>query len=182
MHDIRTFIDWLSYHPTSDLGRFVRQLWILAKETGKGFGWPYLFIAALPFGLLRRTGGCARRWLLGLAATFICVGPLMVGLLNPAEDRASVDVASLSRDDLCALGKWAHGEGGQCHAGQPGFVALLARHAEFHRAAGEVGTRVNQRRYRGAEEALTPGAPFARCTSEVVAPGDPLRISPAGPP
>ena len=75
------------WHPTDELGRFIGQLWIVAKETGKGFGWPYFVFAALPFGLLRRTGGCARHWLLGLTATFVCVGPLMVGLLNPSEDQ-----------------------------------------------------------------------------------------------
>jgi hypothetical protein len=81
-----------SYHPTHELGRFVGQLWIVAKDTGEGFGWLYLVFAALPFGLLRRTDGCARHWLLGLTAAFVCVGPLMVGLLNPSEDRATVDL------------------------------------------------------------------------------------------
>jgi hypothetical protein len=80
------------WHPTDELGRFVRQLWILAKETWEGFGWPYLVFALLPFGLLRRAVGCARKWLLGLTATFVCVGPLMIGLPNPSEDRASTDV------------------------------------------------------------------------------------------
>jgi hypothetical protein len=75
------------WHPTGELGRLIGQLWIVAKETGEGFGWPYFVFAALPFGLLRRTGGCARRWLLGLAAVFVCVGPLMIGLLNPSEDQ-----------------------------------------------------------------------------------------------
>jgi hypothetical protein len=80
------------WHPTDELGRFIGQLWIVAKDTGAGLGWLYLVFAALPLGLLRRTGGCARHWLLGLTATFVCVGPLMVGLLNPSEDRASVDL------------------------------------------------------------------------------------------
>jgi hypothetical protein len=80
------------WNPTDELSRFVGQLWIVAKDTAKGFGWPYFVFAALPFGLLRRTGVCARHWLLGLAATLVCVGPLMVGLLNPSEDRASVDL------------------------------------------------------------------------------------------
>jgi hypothetical protein len=48
------------WHPTNELGRFIGQLWIVAKDTGEGFGWPYFIFAALPFGLLRRTGGCAR--------------------------------------------------------------------------------------------------------------------------
>ncbi len=80
------------WQPTSELGRYIGQLWIVAKEIGKGFGWPYLVVAALPFGLLRRAGGCARRWMLGLAAAFVCVGPLMVALLSPSADRASVDL------------------------------------------------------------------------------------------
>src|ERR1017187_8102287 len=80
------------YHPTDELGRFIGQLWILVKETGEGFGWPYLVFAALPFGLLRRAGGCARNWLLGLAAAVLCVGPLMVALLNPSADRANVEL------------------------------------------------------------------------------------------
>jgi len=80
------------WHPTDELGRYVGQLWIVAKDTGAGFGWPYFVFAVLPLGLLRRTGGCARHWLLGLAAVVVCVGPLMVALLNPSEDRASVEL------------------------------------------------------------------------------------------
>jgi hypothetical protein len=75
------------WHPTDELGRFIGQLWIVAKETGEGFGWPYLVFAALTFGLFRRTGGCARNWLLDLTAALVCVGPLMVALLNPSEDQ-----------------------------------------------------------------------------------------------
>jgi hypothetical protein len=80
------------YHPTDELGRMVQQLWLLAKEAGNGFGWLYLVFAVLPFGLLRRTGRCARNWLLGLAATLLCVGPLMMTLLNPSVDGASTDL------------------------------------------------------------------------------------------
>jgi hypothetical protein len=67
------------WHPTDELGRFIGQLWIVAKETGEGFGWPYFVLAALPFGLLRRTGGCARRWLLGSAAVLFVSGRLWSG-------------------------------------------------------------------------------------------------------
>jgi hypothetical protein len=80
------------YHPTDELGRFLGQLWIVTEVAGTGLGWPYLVFAVLPLGLLRRTGGFAQHWLISLAATFLCVGPLMVGLLNPSEDRASVDL------------------------------------------------------------------------------------------
>jgi hypothetical protein len=80
------------WHPTDELGRFIGQLWIVVKDTGAGFGWPYFVFALLPLGLLRRTGGCARNWLLGLTAALVCVGPLMVTLLNPSNDLASVEL------------------------------------------------------------------------------------------
>ena len=79
-------------HPTDDLGRFAEQLWLLAKEAGTGFGWVFLVFAALPLGLLRRTGRGARNWLLGLAAALLCAGPLMMMMLNPTADRASTDL------------------------------------------------------------------------------------------
>lgn len=80
------------WHATDDLGRFVQQLWLLAREVVRGFGWPYLLFAVLPLGLLRRTSRSARIWLLGLAAVLLCVGPLMMTLLNPSADRASTDL------------------------------------------------------------------------------------------
>jgi hypothetical protein len=80
------------WHPTDELGRFVEQLWILGREMGKGFGWLYLVFALLPLGLMRRTCRCARNWLAGLTAAFLCVGPLLMTLLNPTADRASTDL------------------------------------------------------------------------------------------
>ena len=72
------------WHPTDELGRFVQQLWLLVKEMGNGFGWLYLVFAVLPLGPLRRTGRCARNWLLGSGAALLCVGPLLMTLLNPS--------------------------------------------------------------------------------------------------
>jgi hypothetical protein len=79
------------YAPTSELGRFILQLGTLVKESWTGLGWPYYLFIALPFGFLWRAERRARNWLLGSAAVFICVGPLLVELLNPSNDRGSVD-------------------------------------------------------------------------------------------
>jgi len=68
---------------TDDLGRFIGQLWTMAKETGKGFGWFYLPFAVLPFCRLGQTDRTARNWMLGLVALFLGTGPLMVAVLNP---------------------------------------------------------------------------------------------------
>jgi hypothetical protein len=78
-----------------------------------------------------------------------------------------VDVATLSRDDCCALGKWIYGDGKRLGA-RAGFVELIERHKRFHRVAGGVAEMINHRQYRQAEEALAPGTPFSQATSEVV--------------
>jgi hypothetical protein len=79
-------------NPTNELGRFLGQLRMVTKETWKGFGWPYFVFATLPFFLLCRAMQRARNWLLGLAAMFVSVCPLMVALLNPTADLGSVQL------------------------------------------------------------------------------------------
>jgi hypothetical protein len=74
------------------IASFLRQLGIVAKETSSGLGWPYVVFALVPLWNLRRTVQNRRNWLLGLVALFICVGPLMVAMLGPRADLASVDV------------------------------------------------------------------------------------------
>jgi methyl-accepting chemotaxis protein len=91
-----------------------------------------------------------------------------VKLRDAIESRSTVDTATLSRDDCCALGKWVYGDGQQRLGGRASFSELIERHKHFHRVAGSVGEQINQRRYREAEEALAPGTPFADATSAVV--------------
>jgi len=54
----------------------------------------------LPFCFLRVTARSARNWMLGLASLFICVGPLMVAILNPSADRQSLE---LIEPHFCAM-------------------------------------------------------------------------------
>jgi methyl-accepting chemotaxis protein len=91
-----------------------------------------------------------------------------VKLRNAIEERASIDVATLQRDDCCALGKWVYGEGKQRFSDRPNFMQLVERHKTFHRVAGQVGELINQKEYLRAEEAVAPGTPFATATREVV--------------
>jgi methyl-accepting chemotaxis protein len=89
-------------------------------------------------------------------------------LRDAIENRATVDTATLSRDDCCPLGKWVYGDGGQRFGHQPGFTALVERHKTFHRVAGNVGELINRKQYLEAEQAVSPGTPFATATREVV--------------
>ena len=90
-----------------------------------------------------------------------------VKLRDAIESRATVDVATLSRDDCCALGKWIYGDG-QRLGGRETFTQLVQRHQRFHRVAGGVAEKINRRQYREAEDDLAPGTPFAQATSDVV--------------
>ena len=90
-----------------------------------------------------------------------------VKLRDAIEGRSTVDAATLSRDDCCALGKWIYGDG-QRLAGRSTFTELIERHQHFHRVAGGVAEQINRRQYREAEEALAPGTPFSQATSQVV--------------
>jgi hypothetical protein len=47
---------------------------------------------------------------------------------------------AVSRDDLCTLGHWIYGIGGERFGHLPAFSVVKSRHAHFHRCAGEVLT------------------------------------------
>ncbi|MBT9487403.1 MAG: cache domain-containing protein [Rubrivivax sp.] len=90
-----------------------------------------------------------------------------VRLRQAIAERGRLDATTLCRDNACPLGQWLHGPGGKRWGGQPGFTALLERHAEFHRAAGQVAERINSGAYADAERLIGSGSDFARCSTEV---------------
>ena len=85
---------WVQPHPTDQLLRFARQLWMLAKQTSSGLGWPYLLLTPLPFCLFPVTVRIASKWLVALAAALICAGPCVMAWLNPEQDRSTVDLSA----------------------------------------------------------------------------------------
>ena len=90
-----------------------------------------------------------------------------VRLRQAIAGRERLDAADICRDDRCALGQWIHGPGGRRHGTRTLFTDLLARHAEFHRAAGEVARRINAGAYDDAQQLLDSGSEFARLSGEV---------------
>lgn len=79
-------------NPTHDFGIFVRNLWMMGADVVGRFGWYYVGFIVLTVVVLPWTNRVTRRWLLGLAALFCCVGPLTVAVFNPAWDRQSRDL------------------------------------------------------------------------------------------
>jgi methyl-accepting chemotaxis protein len=55
-----------------------------------------------------------------------------------------LDSATVCKDNQCVLGKWIYGEG-QAHNNAPHYGDLLAKHANFHRCAGDVVKSVEEK-------------------------------------
>ena len=65
-----------------------------------------------------------------------------------------MDVATISKDNCCELGKWLHGEGKAKCGHLASFSAVIQKHAEFHREAGKVAQAINAKKYTEAEAML----------------------------
>jgi tetratricopeptide (TPR) repeat protein len=76
----------------TDPMRFLGQLWMLIDGAQREYTWVYLFIALVPFVFFLRLQKRERAWLIGLSAIYLCLGVLLIVLLNPTPDRASADL------------------------------------------------------------------------------------------
>ena len=90
-----------------------------------------------------------------------------VKLRTALDHQDKLDDRSIACDDRCQLGQWLHGEGGQRHGKQPGFVALLNEHRDFHLAAAEVARSINAGRVDQARRMLGSGSAFAQASNAV---------------
>jgi methyl-accepting chemotaxis protein len=90
-----------------------------------------------------------------------------VTLREAIESVAKVDVATLSRDDCCALGRWMYADGQRLRE-RGSFVDLVGKHAHFHEVAGRVAALVNSGKMDEAIDALAPNTEFSNATSAVV--------------
>ena len=82
-------------NPTDIIGdpwRFITQLGMLVEGIVDEFNWVYAFLALVPFLFFFRLHRRERAWLAGIFATYICLGVLLLILLNPPPDRAAKDL------------------------------------------------------------------------------------------
>lgn len=73
----------------TDPMRFVTQLGMMIEGVAAEFSWVFMFVALVPFFFLMRMRQRERAWLIGLAAIYLCLGVLLMILLNPPPDRAA---------------------------------------------------------------------------------------------
>jgi hypothetical protein len=83
-----------SVHPTDSLSRYAEQLEMSVENVPADFGVIYVLPVLVPFWFLRRMRAEERRWMLGLLAVFLCLTLLMVAVLNPSPDRASMELVA----------------------------------------------------------------------------------------
>ncbi len=72
--------------------RFITQLGLLATGIVEEFNWVYMFLALVPFLFFRKMHRRERAWLIGITAIYLCLGVLLLILLNPPPDRAAQDL------------------------------------------------------------------------------------------
>jgi tetratricopeptide (TPR) repeat protein len=77
-------------HPTDIIHHpevFGLQLLSLGRGILEEFNWVYAFLALVPFLFFRKYHRRERAWLIGIAAIYLCLGVLLLILLNPPPDR-----------------------------------------------------------------------------------------------
>ncbi len=79
-------------NPFSEPGRYFGQLGMLISGAADEFTWVYVFIALVPFVFFFKMQKRERAWIIALTALYICLGGLLMMLLNPTPDKASADL------------------------------------------------------------------------------------------
>jgi methyl-accepting chemotaxis protein len=79
----------------------------------------------------------------------------------------TMDVATISKDNCCDLGKWLHGDGKLEFGGLASHADCVAKHATFHVEAGKVAGVINAKRYSDAQRMIDADTPYAKASLAV---------------
>jgi chemoreceptor zinc-binding protein len=83
--------------------------------------------------------------------------------------RDMIDMAVVSADNCCALGKWLNGEGKRFFGKLPSHTHCVATHEIFHREAGKIAEAINSRKFDDAENMLGTNTPFSDTSNALTA-------------
>jgi thioredoxin-like negative regulator of GroEL len=72
--------------------RFLTQLSMLGTGIIEEFNWVYALLALVPFVFFFKLHKRERAWLIGITAIYLCLGVLLLILLNPPPDRAAQEL------------------------------------------------------------------------------------------
>jgi hypothetical protein len=80
--------------------------------------------------------------------------------------KSTFTVESVGKDDVCDFGKWLHGLSASDKS-SPHYAAVLALHAEFHRATSAVLRLAIEGKKEAATAAMGPNSEYATATSKL---------------
>ena len=95
-------------------------------------------------------------------------GEWKMKLRGAIQSQSTLDVATIARDDCCALGKWLHGESRARFGALTSHKECIKHHAVFHKQAAQVATAINNGQYPEAEKMLGSGTPYIAASQAVV--------------
>lgn len=76
----------------------------------------------------------------------------------------SLDVASISKDTCCALGKWLYVDTSQLYSRLDAYWACRDAHAAFHLEAAKVAQAINEKIYYESEKMLAVGTDYSEAS------------------
>jgi methyl-accepting chemotaxis protein len=82
--------------------------------------------------------------------------------------KETLDVATISADNCCALGKWLHGESKIKFGRLKSHADCVARHAYFHKEAGKIARTINEKKFDEAEAMIGANTPFFTASNNVI--------------
>ncbi len=88
-------------------------------------------------------------------------------LLTAITKPEPLDVATISKDNFCEVGKWLHGEAKTLYGKIGSHGKCLSAHAAFHIEAGKIAALINAKKHQEAERMLAPGTPYHEAAKKV---------------
>ena len=86
-------------NPFTEPTRYFGQVELVISGAADEFTWVFMFIALVPFVFFFKMQKRERAWIIALTAMYLCLGFLLIMLLNPTPDKASAD---LNKVFLCS--------------------------------------------------------------------------------
>lgn len=74
--------------------------------------------------------------------------------------KKTMDVATISKDNCCDLGKWLHGEASYKYLQLSSYSKCVTQHAAFHVEAGKIASAINAGEYAKAEAMMNIGTAY----------------------
>jgi tetratricopeptide (TPR) repeat protein len=79
-------------NPFADPGRFIMQMGILVWDVAGEFNWVLVFVALVPFLFFFKMQKREQSWIIGLVSIYLCIGVLLMVLMNVTPDRQTADL------------------------------------------------------------------------------------------